>query len=146
MTDRTRGSATLDKAQRRLAQLESVDEHLDLGFGLTLAAYGQLVDKTREALQAHNVLLSDVAESRKRLGQLETDLADLSERMLRGVGIRYGKNSIEYDKAGGSNRKRSRSRSTLELEPAAAAPVVDLASVAVTNGSTNGNGKHPVLH
>ncbi|MFM7447514.1 MAG: hypothetical protein ACKO24_02815 [Leptolyngbyaceae cyanobacterium] len=66
--------------------------------------------------------------------------------MLRGVGIRYGKNSIEYDKAGGSNRKRSRSRSTLNLEPTAAAPVVDRASVAVSNGSTNGNGKHAVLH
>lgn len=129
-----------------MAQLQSVDENLDLGFGLTLETYSQLVDKTREALQAHNMLLSDVAESRKRLGQMETDLADLSERMLRGVGIRYGKDSIEYDKAGDSNRKRSRSRSALALEATAAVPVVDRASVAFTNGSTNGNGKHPVVH
>ncbi|MFM7447515.1 MAG: hypothetical protein ACKO24_02820 [Leptolyngbyaceae cyanobacterium] len=47
-----------------MAQLESVDEHLNLGFGLTLETYNQLVDKTREALQAHNVLLL----SRKHLG------------------------------------------------------------------------------
>jgi hypothetical protein len=46
MPDRTRGSATLDKAQRRLAQLQSVDEKLDLGFGLTLETYNQLADKT----------------------------------------------------------------------------------------------------
>lgn len=143
MTERTRGSAILDKAQRRLAQLQSVDDHLDLGMGLTLMTYNQLVNTTRDALQSHNVLLSDVAESRKRVEQLEADLADLSERMLRGVGIRYGKNSIEYDKAGGSARKRTKRRSTLDLEAAVAAPRVE---VALTNGSGNGNGKHAALH
>jgi hypothetical protein len=57
-----------------------------------------------------------------------------------------GMRELEFIRQDGSNRKRPKRRSTLDLEPAAAAPVFDLASVAVTNGSANGNGKHPVLH
>jgi hypothetical protein len=36
MTLRTRGSAALDKAQRRLATLKAIDDSLDLGHGLTI--------------------------------------------------------------------------------------------------------------
>jgi hypothetical protein len=38
------------------------------------------------------------------LEQTETSLDELSARMLAGAGVRYGKNSAEYEKAGGSFR------------------------------------------
>jgi hypothetical protein len=106
MTLVTRGSKAIDKAQRRLALLKSIHEKLDLGHGLTVDAYDQLIEQTRDLLEAHNTLLSEIEESRKTVAQMEKRLSDFSGRMLSGVATRYGKNSMEYIKAGGSNSTR----------------------------------------
>lgn len=106
MTLKTRGSTALDKAQRRLALMKGIDENLDLGHGLTVEGYSQLIDEVRSTLEDHNRLLSEVEESRKTVAQLDKTLSALSGRMLSGVATRYGKDSIQYAKAGGSNRKR----------------------------------------
>jgi len=106
MVLKTRGSAALDKAQRRLASLKSIEENLDLGYGLTVVAYSQLIDQARVMLEAHNTLLSEIEESRKVMNQMDKTLSELSGRMLSGVATRYGRNSIQYIKAGGSNRTR----------------------------------------
>ncbi|MEH2418411.1 hypothetical protein [Nostoc sp.] len=108
MSLKTRGSAAVDKAQRRLALLKSIHENLDLGHGLSIEAYTSLIANTRATLEAHNTLLSNVEESRKTITQMDKGLSELSERMLSGVGTIYGKNSMEYSKAGGSSRKRSK--------------------------------------
>jgi hypothetical protein len=110
MTVKTRGSAALDKAQRRLASLKSIDEELDLGYGLTVDAYTQMIIETRQTLEVHNKLLSEVEESRKIVTRKEQTLSELSGRMLSGVATRYGKSSIQYLKAGGSNRIRGGSQ------------------------------------
>ncbi|MGF1497494.1 MAG: hypothetical protein ACFB8W_11810 [Elainellaceae cyanobacterium] len=115
MALRTRGSAALDKAQRRSALLKAIDEDLDLGHGLTLEAYDQLIVETRAALENYNKLLSETAESRKILTQMDRTLSDLSGRMLSGVASRYGRSSIEYIKAGGSPNYR-------HLQPAPSQP------------------------
>lgn len=116
MALRTRGSAALDKAQRRSALLKSIDENLDLGHGLTVAAYDKFIADTRATLEAHNTLLSEVEESRKTLTQMDRTLSEFSGRMLTGVATRYGKKSIEYAKAGGSYYTR-RSQSTVQSTP-----------------------------
>jgi len=85
MPVRTRGSAAVDKAQRRLALLKSIDENLDLGHGLTIAAYSRLIETTRATLETHNTLVSNLDESRKTIGQMDKTLSELSERMLNGV-------------------------------------------------------------
>jgi hypothetical protein len=113
MPARTRGSAALDKAQRRLGQVKSIDETLDLGHGLTVEAYTQLVEKTRATLEAHNTLVSNLEESRKTIAQLDKTLSDFSARMLSSIGSVYGKDSIEYAKAGGSSRKRGKSSTSI---------------------------------
>ncbi|MBG1243377.1 hypothetical protein [Nostoc sp. NZL] len=107
MSLRTRGSAAVDKAQRRLALLKSINENLDLGHGLSIEVYTRLIDNTRAMLEAHNTLLSNLDESRKTITQMDNALSELSERMLTGVATIYGRNSMEYSKAGGSIRKRS---------------------------------------
>lgn len=104
---KTRGSAALDKAQRRLPLIKSIDENLDLGYGLSVEGYTVKIAEMRTMLEAHNTLLSELEESRKTLNQMEKTLSDLSGRMLSGVATRYGKNSIQYIKAGGSGRLRS---------------------------------------
>jgi hypothetical protein len=145
MTLKTRGSNAVDKAQRRLALLKSIDQNLDLGYGLTIAEYDRTITDTRTQLESYNTLLSKVQESRNTVAQMEKTLGEMSERMLTGVMTKYGKHSLEYTKAGGSTRKRG-------SQPAApqAAPVAMMAAPAATtvessNGTRNGKAPQPAL-
>ncbi|MCC5638512.1 hypothetical protein LC593_22295 [Nostoc sp. CHAB 5844] len=141
MALKTRRSAAVDKAQLRLALLKSIDENLDLGHGLTIETYTNLLNNTRAMVEAHNTLVSNLEESRKTLTQMDKALSEMSERMLSGVATVYGRNSIEYSKAGGSNRKRNR-QSSSKVTPVVA---VLANQPAIANESTNGNGKTPLL-
>lgn len=119
MVLQTRGSSALSKAERRLALLKSLDDNLDLGSGLTVPAYTSLIEKNRATLEAYNTLLSNVEASRQLVNQMDADLSAMSERMLTGVAAKYGRNSVEYTKAGGSARKRKRSTAAVIQVPRA---------------------------
>jgi hypothetical protein len=143
MTIKTRGSAALDKSQRRLASIASIDEYLDLGSNLTLQAYRQKIEQTRAALESYNTLLSHVDESRRTVTELEKELSEMSERMLAGIAVQYGRSSTEYSKAGGSARKgNTKSR----VSSATSEPMMKVSGAALSNGSQNGvlngNGIH----
>nr|MDZ8285911.1 hypothetical protein [Nostoc sp. ChiSLP01] len=144
MSLRTRGSATIDKAQRRLALLKSINENLNLGHGLSIEAYNNLINSTRASVEAHNTLLSNLEESRKTVLQMEEALSEMSERMLTGVATVYGKKSIEYSKAGGSTRKRTK-QSSSKVTPVTTVLVTQPAQAAIANASSNGNGTVPLL-
>ncbi|MEH2330197.1 hypothetical protein [Nostoc sp.] len=144
MSLKTRGSAAVDKAQLRLALLKSVDENLDLGHGLTIQAYNHLLNTTRATLEAHNTLVSNLEESRKTVTQMDKALSEMSERMLSGVATIYGRNSIEYSKAGGSNGKRNK-QSSSKAAPIIAVLASQPAQAAIANASINGNGTTPLL-
>jgi hypothetical protein len=136
---KTRGSSALDKAQRRLAQIKSIHDNLDLGHGLTAEAYNQLIEMNRATLEAHNTLLSNLEESRKTVAQLDKALSEFSARMLSGVGSVYGRNSIEYAKAGGSSRRRSSKPSpTIASITATTAPQMTQTTTSTESASSNG--------
>ncbi|PHJ56639.1 hypothetical protein VF14_24185 [Nostoc linckia z18] len=134
MSVKTRGSAALDKAQRRLALLKSINENLDLGHGLTIEAYSRYINDTRATLEAHNTLLSNLDESRKTMDLKDKGLSELSERMLSAVASIYGRNSIEYLKAGGSNRNRSKSKKSITQAPSVVAISSNESTPIITNG------------
>ncbi len=139
MALKTRGSASIDKAQRRIANLKSIDENLDLGYGLTIENYSTAIEAILTALDSHNTLISNLDASRKNVAELEKALSSLSERMLSGVATKYGKDSIEYSKAGGSNRRRGSANS------AASAPnaVNNMIVTPNLNNNTSSNAKMP---
>ena len=143
MSLRTRSSAAVDKAQLRLALLKSIDENLNLGHGLTIEAYNQLINTTRATLEAHNTLVSNLEESRKTIIQMDKTLSEMSERMLSGVATVYGRNSIQYSKAGGSNGKRNK-QSSSKVTPVVAVLASQPAQAAIASASTNGNGTTPL--
>jgi len=73
---------------------------------------------------------------------MDKHLSDLSERMLNGVASIYGKSSIEYAKAGGSNRKRS--HQSISVTPSVAISANQpphSTQPATANESVNGNAK-----
>ena len=117
-----RRSGTADKADARATALSSINPALELGESLTLAAYKAKIIATRTVLEAYNTLLSNADAALVALEQSESELADLSERMLKGVASEYGRDSVEYEKAGGvrkSKIKRGTKSNVTDLKQAA---------------------------
>ena len=107
-----RGSKALDKANTRLASLKGIDPNLDLGNGLTAAEYEGQIQQVKGQLDSYNSKLSSLDGDLNKLEAAEDALNDLSDRMLAGVGVKFTRDSDEYEEAGGvrkSDRKRSRS-------------------------------------
>ncbi len=103
----TRGSNAIDLAQRRIALLMSIDENLDLGHGLTISAYRQEIETSRQALEAHNRLKVNFEASCKRMREIDKTIIELDQRMMSGVATKFGKSSPEYSKLNIPRRKRS---------------------------------------
>ncbi|MEH2450114.1 hypothetical protein [Nostoc sp.] len=52
-------------------------------------------------LNDYNAAIAMIDSSRKKLDEMEKTLNQISDKMLVGVGFKYGKNSDEYELAGG---------------------------------------------
>jgi len=101
-------STHYDEAVARKSALKSIDANLDLGSGLNIEFYEIKIKDLRDKLDDYNMYLSVIDEKRSLVMDSEKALRDVSERMLSGVAVKFGKNSEEYEKAGGtkkSNRK-----------------------------------------
>jgi hypothetical protein len=108
-----RGSKVVEQAQKRAAGMRSINAKLDLGNGLTLAEYNQAIDAVQASIDAYNEALSQVDNASNSVQAGEKRLRDLSELMLIAVAAKYGKDSSEYEMAGGtrkSDRKKPKSR------------------------------------
>jgi len=117
MPRKKRSSAVLEKAERRLAGMQSVGDDIDLGNGFTMAAYQDLIVAMRDKLMAYNRMLSLVDGAYNEMLTAERLLMDFSDHMLSGFGVRFGKDSSEYEMAGGrrkSERRRPRRKASEE--------------------------------
>jgi len=104
MSRQKRNSKELEKAQERANNLKSIDTQLDLGNGLTLAAYQSAVVSLKAHLETYNNLLSTLDAQANDLLAEEKAMALLSERMLHGVSAKYSRDSNAYEQAGGVRR------------------------------------------
>ena len=89
--------------------MKSIDAALDLGSGLTVASYKTQIDSTQTALDLYNQTLSSIDDLLNDVVAKEKVLATLNERMLTGVATKFGKDSSQYEQAGGtraSERKK----------------------------------------
>ena len=112
MAHRKRSSRVLERAERRAASLQSISPTLDLNSGLTLAAYQAAIQDIRSQLLAYNTALSAIDKARDDINQAERSLRDLSEHMLMGVAVKYGKSSQEYLMAGGVRKGTTQRQSS----------------------------------
>jgi hypothetical protein len=136
MARRKRNSISLAQSDRRLESLRSISDTLDLGSGLTLAAYTDIINDLRAKLAAYNTALSTLDKLTDDVKEAERAAREMAEKMLLGVGSRYGKSSQEYAMAGGSRRRNNR-RSAPSTEPANTL-TNHFEPIASTNGTTNG--------
>lgn len=102
MAYKRKTSQHLTEAQKRLANLKAIDPDLDLGNGLTTAAFTAQITAAQNALDAYNALLAQADGAGNDFKATEKQLRTLAARYLAAVGVKYGKDSNEYEMAGGT--------------------------------------------
>lgn len=106
-----------DNAKSRLAALKSINPALDLGNGMVIGTYQTSIDNFTSLLSQYNTALSTVDDLYNKCNQSLLDVKDLSERMLAGVASKYGKNSSEYEMAGGTRKTERKKTVTKKPTP-----------------------------
>ncbi len=110
MAQKKRESESLKRANTRAANLNSIDEALDLGNGNTSAAYKTKIAAVKKANDDYNTAKSNIDGQLNDLEVLEKELDAMSVNMLAGVRIKYGADSSEYEKAGGTRKSEYKKR------------------------------------
>lgn len=106
----------LEKGVTRLAAIKSIDSNLDLGNGITVANYEVQIKAMQTKLGAYNTTLSTVDNQYNDCNTQNDVVKDWNERILSGVATKFGKNSSQYEMAGGV-RKSERKKQTPRKKP-----------------------------
>ncbi|RAM52345.1 MAG: hypothetical protein C6Y22_06570 [Hapalosiphonaceae cyanobacterium JJU2] len=120
MPRKKRSSRILKKAQFRVAGLKAIDPNLKFDETCNLQNLTQLIEQFHNMLNDYNAAVAIVDSSKKKLDEMEKFLSQVSDKMLMGVGFKYGKNSDEYELAGGvreSERIRKSRLTRLKSNP-----------------------------
>ncbi|MEH2143857.1 hypothetical protein [Nostoc sp.] len=96
-----RSSRILEKAEFRVAGLKAIDPNINFDGTYSLQNLSQLIEQFHNMLNDYNAAIAMIESSRKKLDEMEKTLSQVSDKMLVGVGFKYGKNSDEYELAGG---------------------------------------------
>lgn len=123
MARRKRTSSSIERAQQRADGLASIGTAIDLGKNRTLADFQADIDAVAAKLSDYNTKLAELDGLRNELEKAEDTLDDLTSTTLSAIAVVYGKNSSEYEKAGGTRtteRKSSMKRATAASASAAA--------------------------
>jgi hypothetical protein len=105
MTTKIRESKALEKAEARIKGMQDMSSPIDLGNGISLNNYIAKAEVLRQQIEAHNALLKNLEQSRKSIAKTEQELNDFSEHILLSVAALYGKQSKQYERAGGKRKQ-----------------------------------------
>ncbi|MDF5739482.1 MULTISPECIES: hypothetical protein [unclassified Nostoc] len=109
MARQKRTSRVLEKAQLRSSGLKSIVPNIKYDEDYSLEKLIELTDQLRIKIDVYNTALSVVDSTKTEIEEMEKNLSQLSEKMLMVVAIKYGKDSREYEMAGGvRNSDRAR--------------------------------------
>jgi len=117
MSRKKRISRVLEKAQLRSAGLKSIVPSIQFGEDYSLETMIESIEQLRQKIDVYNTVLSVVDSSKAEIEDMEKNLSQLCEKMLMVVAIKYGKDSYEYEMAGGvrsSDRVRKTRSSRLK--------------------------------
>jgi ABC-type hemin transport system substrate-binding protein len=101
MSRQKRTSRILEKVQLRSAGLKSIVPNIKFDENYNLEKLIESIEQLRNKLDVYNTALSVVDSSKTEIEEMEKNLSQLSEKMLMVVAIKYGKDSREYEMAGG---------------------------------------------
>jgi hypothetical protein len=116
MALKKRNSITLDQADMRSNSIKAIKADLDLGNGLTVARFEQLIADGRAKLDQYNQTLALADKQANEVEAAETEARNYSKRMLSAVEAVYGPDSSEYEQAGGT-RASERKKAARKVPP-----------------------------
>lgn len=108
-------SKILHTARARYAGMHSADAAMDLGGGKDLVTFQAKITAAEEALLAYNEKMAELDIMYNQFIAVEKELGAYSAEMLAGVKAIYGRDSDEYEAAGGvrfSERKKPKPKNT----------------------------------
>ena len=117
MSFKKRNSVVITKAKKRKLSIGSISTTFKVSDEVTFEKYEQLITETDKTLNEYNELLRLADEKANILDALEIKLRDWNLRMLEGVSSVYGKDSNEYEKAGGVRRSDRKKPVRKEKKP-----------------------------
>jgi hypothetical protein len=100
----------------RLSKVKSVEADFKATDDVSVAKLEAALGEAQTVLDDYNQMLSSLDGKSNQYAQLIKIINDLSERLLEGVGLKYGKDSNEYEMAGGT-RKSERKRPKPKTPP-----------------------------
>ncbi|GAX40497.1 hypothetical protein NIES4075_14630 [Tolypothrix sp. NIES-4075] len=101
MPRQKRTSRILEKAEFRAAGLKAIDSSMDFGDNCDLQNLTQSIEQLRTMIDSYNAALAVIDSSKTKIDEMEKSLSNLSDKLVRGVAFKYGRNSSEYEVAGG---------------------------------------------
>lgn len=104
-----KGSLILETARQRLAGLKSIAPTPDFGGDLTVTGYEEEINSLSNLLETYNRDVSALDDKQIALHTAENGLRDKNRRMLSAAEAKFGRDSSQYEQAGGtrlSERKR----------------------------------------
>ena len=116
-----RESAELAAATKRMNGLTAIDPttKLDLGNGHTMKSYQDQMDTVKSNLDGYNKARKELDGLKNTLDASEKQLATKSSAILTAVGLKYTKESNEYEQCGGV-RSSERKKAVRKAAPAKA--------------------------
>ena len=115
-----RTSTAIERAERRAAGMSSIKTDLDMGNGMTLESFWDDIETVRDRQTQYNQMLSKVDQFYNELLESERKLSEKSSKMLQAIAIVYGRDSSEYEMAGGKRRSERRRARKADSEEAVA--------------------------
>ncbi|MEH1816183.1 MAG: hypothetical protein V7K26_09185 [Nostoc sp.] len=125
MSRKKRTSRVLEKAELRSAGLKAIDSNMSFGDDCDLQNLSQAIELLRTMLDGYNTALTVIDSSKTKIDAMEKTLSNLTDKMVRGVAFKYGKDSSEYEMAGGVRDSERIRKSRLSRLKAAAGEASD---------------------
>lgn len=97
-------SSHVNKAQKRLDGIRSISTPIELGNGYSDTAYAAEIKKVTDLLETYNTAVSNLDGMSTVLDKAEKALGNYSKAILSETGSKFGFDSVEYEKAGGTRR------------------------------------------
>lgn len=104
-------TATMRTAIKRIAGLQAIDPVLDFGNDKSIVKYQETLTNAEDALNLYNTKLAELDELLNDFNVANRLLGGYNTEMLSAVRAMYGRDSNEYEQAGGtrlSERKKGR--------------------------------------
>ena len=113
MTRKKKSSIVLNKTEERMIGFRSIDSNLNFDDSINLTNLTNLTTQLRSQVNQYNMLLAELDTAKGDMEILEKSVREITERMVSGIAFRYGKDSREYEMAGGVRKSDRIRKATL---------------------------------